>query len=59
MTFEEPDRIYKKFGESITMSAIIGKVVVMFWFDDPSDYRTINVKDFDRKLKREEWECLN
>ena len=59
MSEREPDKLYKREGDSLVMSVIMGKYICTFWFNEPSQFRTMTTDDFQKKLKRERWIQLN
>lgn len=59
MTFAEPDKLYKKKDGFLVMSALIDKHLVTFWFDEPSNFRVLNIKEFAQKVEKEGWIQLN
>jgi hypothetical protein len=57
--FQEPDKLFKQDGKTLVMSAIIGKYICTFWYENPDEFRTISVKEFQKKIELEEWIQLN
>lgn len=55
----EPNKLYGKEHKPDIMRVITGKLMVIYWENNPVDYKVLNIKDFDRLLKKEGWIQIN